>query len=138
MDKVLKVLKQEYMRRPIAQLCFYKALAVALLTALWYRFLNHGVRDLGFGLTGFGVVLVCASWFSFLGMDDKGYFATMRKYERKKEPKIKTSDMIDWIETDPENFVELEKYEKHVAQLVSSLGMGLVFVLIGSIVTALS
>ncbi len=138
MDKVIKVLRQEYMLRPVLQLCFYKVLAVAILTAAWYRFLNNGVRDLGFGISGFGVVFICASWFSYCGLDDKGYIAMLKRRAAPREPKIKTSDMIDWIETDPESFVELEKYEKHVAQLVSSISVGLVAFILGSIITAIS
>lgn len=137
MKTIWKVVRREYMLRPILQLCFYKALAGVLVTVLWFQFLNHGVRGIGFGLTAVGLVLVCASWFSYLCLDENSYRNLLKRDSWKKPPKIKTADMIDYIETDPESFRELDKDEKHVAQFTSSLGTGLVFAIIGTIAAAL-
>lgn len=118
------------------QLSFYKALAGILVVVLWNLFLNSGFQHVDHAFTGVGIILICMSWFSYLMLDENSYRNLLENNREKKEAqkqmnKRGPSDMIDYIDTDPESFRDLEKDEKHVAQLASSLGTGIVFFLLG-------
>ena len=76
------------------------------------------------------------SWFSDLMLDENGYRNLLENSREKKVAlrqmnKCGPSDMTDRIDTDPEGFRDPEKDERHVAQLASSLGTGIVFFLLG-------
>lgn len=132
MKTIWNALRQEHMIRPVLQLSLTKGLAALAVALLWDRYLNSGAHGLGFGLTAVGLLLVCIAWFSYLMLDKNSYRRLVRREEHR-ETKIKSADMIDFVDTRPDGYKDLTKDEKHLAHLASSLGMGLLFLIIGTI-----
>lgn len=133
MKSLRQIYRQKYMIRPTLYLMAFKALVVVVLTLLWSRFIDKGVRGVGFGFSTLGLILLCLSWFNYLSLDGVSIRHLMEGWQKKKEKKARAHDMIDFVDENVVSFQELEKEEKTSCRLVSSFVTGLLFVIVGII-----
>ncbi len=135
MKSLRQIYRQKYMIRPTLYLMGFKALAIVVLTLLWSRFLDKGVRGVGFGFSTLGLILIALSWFNYLSLDGVSVHHLMQGWKKKEEKKARAHDMIDFVDEKVVSFEELEREEKLSCRLVSSFVTGLLFAIIGLIVS---
>jgi hypothetical protein len=136
MKKSLRQLyKEGRLWRPTLYMMGFKLLVLAVLALAWHRFLDHGMRSVWFGVSNLGLILLIFAWFSYLARDGVTIHHLMEGWTKKKEPKIRAHDMIDFVDEPVVSFHDLEKEEKTACRLVSSLVVGGGAFLVGTIVS---
>ncbi len=137
MKNLRQMYRQKYMIRPTLYMIGFKSLVVVVLTLLWNRFIDKGVRGVGYGFSALGLILLILSWFSYLSLDGVSVRHLMEHWQKKKKTKIRAHDIVDFVDEKVVSFGELEKEEKTCCRLVSDFVAGLLFLIIGLIVSAL-
>jgi hypothetical protein len=137
MKKSLRqIYRQKHMIRPTLFLMFFKALVLLVLALIWNR-LDHGARGIGYGFSILGLLLMVFAWFAYLSLDGLSFHHLLEERKNKRKTKVRAHDMIDFVEEDVVSFHDLEKEEKAACRMVSSLVVGLVYFLLGTVMTLL-
>ena len=131
MKTLLKLFRTRPLVRPTVYLAVTKAAIVLLLSLLWERFMDQGQRGTGYALGVFGLVFLLFSWFHYLSLDGVSPFKGLfKKREAKRKARSSSYDMIDFVDEPITPYRDLEPEERTACQLVSSFGIGVIFIII--------
>ncbi len=119
------------MIRPTVYQVVLRCSIVAMLSLLWDRFIDQGVRGIGFALEVFGLLLWIFVWFGYLKMDGVEFLNLKKRDENSQKHKFHIKDIIDFTNEHISPMEGLEGNEKSACRMVSNLLTGAICLLIG-------
>lgn len=116
---------QKYLIRPIVYRVFTYLVLAVLAAAAWDRLVNtRGIYVTRTRVAPLiAVFFFAAAWFKFLKLDGSG---RREKPRPRKEAGTRRGGMLDFINTDPDNFQELTDEEKDFCTLAAAAICGVV------------
>ena len=134
MKKLMGFIKRKDLWRPIVHKSFIRMMIILVVSFAWEKFVDTGVRGIGFALQTLGLVLAALGWFSYLKMDgillDIGKLFNKGKKKKDHEKK----DMGDRLQDDVDAFQDLDTEEKGYTSLMACEIVGILAVIIGCFV----
>ena len=131
MKKIISFIKRKDLWRPIVYKSFIRMVIILAASFAWEKYVDAGVRGIGFAFQTLGLLLAALGWFAYLQMD--GIFLDIRRMftKGKKKKESEKKDMGDRLEDEVDAFQDLNAEEKGYTSFMACEIAGLLFVILG-------